>query len=960
MTFLEKILPTEGLYCVAMAYPNGGFKHYFLDTVEDVQAKVDQLDAQGKTVFVAQASFTPEARENAEFNTGLPRGLSKEERKAQRLPERTQPNTVALRNFFFDIDCGFDKSGKVKDYETQKLAVDALKTFIGETGLPFPSIVSSGNGLYAHWAMDKDVPSTQWKTIARILKATAVAYGFRTDPMRTADSASVLRPCGATHRKDPKNLKTVTLVKEAPAIDFMSFTQLLSKAAKKKKVDVTPANAPNVADINAEFYEGISDGPPSSIVKVAEKCLQFKAFKETKWQAGEPHWYASLGVMVFCEDGQEYIHEWSSGNPNYDKAATQAKADQYLSSGAGPSTCSQFGSINPEGCIGCPHNGKIKSPIVLGRPEPIALVEETDDGSEVEPTTPQGFRRTEDGLHYEEEGRWFRFYDQDLYVDRIAFDESVGHQVAVVKHTLPHDGEMEFSLRSSLIHDPKALLTYFSDNNVHVIGAKEKKTMVAYMESHMAMLQRRQKMTLLTNQMGWKNLDTKEPLFVLGKKLFHADGRIEDASLARNVPTAASGFRSKGDLNKWVDGTKLFNKPGMEAHAFALLCGFAAPVMKFTGFGGAMISMVGESGSGKTLVLRMAQSIYGFHEALMNLRDDTRNMLISRLGVYGNLPMTVDEITNIDGVELSDLVYRVTQGRDKGRLDKNSTEKKVLNQWNTIAMVTTNSSLVDKLSGAKHDASAEMNRLFEYRVDEVEGFTGDATSDLWWTLHENFGFAGERYVGWLAQNTRRIKDDLAKVQAKIDKAAGIRGDERYWSAIAATAIYGGLVAKNLGLIKFDVGRVMAWAVKTIKEMRGEKDTLCTDAIGILGQFLDEYANNRLIVSGKTVGGAMCTILQEPRGQLVSRVEADAHRLYFGRAFFKTWLTRKYGAYGKTSRELKEAGVLMNPNRNKVLGSGTSYAGAPQPCWELDMAHPALGQVAARAVSVGAVILKEAK
>ena len=85
----------------------------------------------------------------------------------------------------------------------------------------------------------------------------------------------------------------------------------------------------------------------------------------------------------------------------------------------------------------------------------------------------------------------------------------------------------------------------------------------------------------------------------------------------------------------------------------------------------------------------------------------------------------------------------------------------------------------------------QMNRLFEYRVDEVDGFTGDSTSNLWWTLHENFGFAGERYVGWLAQNTHRIKEDLAKVQAKIDKAAGIRGDERYWSAIAATAIYGG-------------------------------------------------------------------------------------------------------------------------------------------------------------------------
>jgi uncharacterized protein (DUF927 family) len=222
-------------------------------------------------------------------------------------------------------------------------------------------------------------------------------------------------------------------------------------------------------------------------------------------------------------------------------------------------------------------------------------------------------------------------------------------------------------------------------------------------------------MTMLMNQMGWKTDNEGKPFFVLGQKIFYHDGTIKDASLARHVPSAAKGFRSAGDLNLWAEATKLLDQPGMEPYAFALLCGFAAPLTKFTGFAGALVSMVGDSGIGKTLMLRFNQSIYGFHEDLIMLKDDTRNALISRLGTYGNLPMAIDEVTNQDGLELSEFVYRITQGRDKVRLTKNSEERKVINNWNTLACVSTNSSLIDKLSGLKHDASAEINRVFMKR-----------------------------------------------------------------------------------------------------------------------------------------------------------------------------------------------------------------------------------------------------
>jgi hypothetical protein len=431
----------------------------------------------------------------------------------------------------------------------------------------------------------------------------------------------------------------------------------------------------------------------------------------------------------------------------------------------------------------------------------------------------------------------------------------------------------------------------------------------------------------------------------LGRNIFHEDGTREDASLARHVPGAAKGFHSKGDLNKWIKSTELLDAPGMEPYAFALLCGFAAPLMKFTGFDGAMVSMIGDSGIGKTLLLRWVQSIYGKQSDLMMLRDDTRNALVSRLGVYGNLPLTVDEVTNIDGMELSDLVYRITQGRDKARLTKNAEERKNINGWNTLALVSSNSSLIDKLGGVKHDASAEVNRMFEYDMKMMDCFSGTITSELFWTINNNYGFAGERYIAWLVQNTQKVSTGLTLVQEKMDAEIDIHGDERFWSAIAATAIYGGMVAKSLGLIHFDVLKVRAWAIRTIRGMRITKEELSGNSVGILAQFLDEHMNNRIMVRGSAVGGKICTVLNDgPRGPLHIRHEVDTERLYISRNYFKTWLNRKHGSYGRVRADLTKIGALKNANRNKVLGGGSSYAGASQPCWEIDLKCPALGAV----------------
>jgi hypothetical protein len=930
MEFLKKILPEEGLYCVAEALPKGGFKHYFSDDLAVAQAQLVQLDSQRRTCYIAQGSFSETAREAQEHNQRLPRGLTPAERKDQRKGERTQANVLRLKSFFLDIDCGENWALK-----NQMEGVLTLNRFIQDTRLPPPAVVNSGNGLYAYWILSQSIPSRQWRSVAVILKQVVVAYApaMGDDSSRTSDAASVLRPIGTTNRKPGKVEKPVTLLRDVEPIEFFEFAEALGKAAAKKKVNREVLLAPKAAtDLNAGFFSGL-DGPEKDPNLVADNCQQVALMRRDEAAIVHDLWFLCVGVLTRCADGANVVRQWTRKSTRVGQR-TEDLIAQWQGSDMGPSTCASFGTANPQGCVGCPHNGRVKSPISLGLPTPKAV--DLSDG-QCEP--PEGYRRSADGLYVDRDGVWVRFYDRDLWIDQLAYDESVGYEVMTIKHSLPHEGDMECVLRSSLVTKSQDLITALSDNHIKVVGAKEKQFMGYYLEGYQAALQRQRRMGKLLCQMGWKEPQGKPPMFVLGKKIFHPDLTVEEAGLARNVPRSVEAYHTKGDPRKWVNATAVLGTPGLEPHAFAFLAGgFGAPLFKFTGFDGAILSMVGDSGAGKTLMLRLIQSVWGHHQGLMVYGKDTANFVIQRVGVYGNLPVVVDEVTNIANQELSSFAYQVTQGRDKGRLTRNAEEKKLINSWSTIAVTSANNaSLSERLAGMKQDASAEINRIFEYPVNRHPEFQGDVTTELYWTLHANYGYAGVAYIQWVLQNRNRVSEQLGVVRANLDAQSGATGEERFWSAVTAVAIYGGAVAAKLGLLKFDIRPIKDWAVSQLRTMRANRNEATGTPIEVLAQFIDEHMSGMMIVKGTRP----VVVIQEPRGSLCMRYELDTHTLFVSRPAMNAWMTKNYGAYGAMKKALMEQKVLVRPNVSKTLTAGTHFAGTQQKCWQLDLSASAL-------------------
>ncbi|KGO32696.1 hypothetical protein JT06_18925, partial [Desulfobulbus sp. Tol-SR] len=105
--FLRRLLPEEGMYCVAQLLPSGGFRHFFFDDLDSAVLQIKMLDKNGNTTYITQATYDPgKIREAQAHNKQIPYGLPKPEYKALAKKTRSQDNARYLKNFFLDIDCG--------------------------------------------------------------------------------------------------------------------------------------------------------------------------------------------------------------------------------------------------------------------------------------------------------------------------------------------------------------------------------------------------------------------------------------------------------------------------------------------------------------------------------------------------------------------------------------------------------------------------------------------------------------------------------------------------------------------------------------------------------------------------------------------------------------------------------------------------------------------------------------
>jgi hypothetical protein len=917
LDFFKSVLPDTGYYCIGILNPKGGFQHRWFEDKEKAYSFAMYQDSKGETVYFGQAGFKEPTNRKGE-------------------------NAESFRTFFLDIDCG---SGK--PFSTQADGVKALKAFYEALSMPMPTVVNSGTGLYAYWTINEDVPADKWLAIAQLLKRVCAAMQFEVDPVRTADRSSVLRPVGATNRKKGGE-RTVKTVVVAPAISIQEFAKPLLQASHKHKIPAKTFEAPPT-QLNAEFQLEMSGEKPSAH-KIADRCAQVGQMRTTKGNIPEPQWYAIIGLLKSTIEAPEIIHEWSTGHAEYSREATEKKIEQHK---VRASTCHYLHSVNPDGCVGCSHHGKINSPWRLGLPDPKPVEIPAEEVKDIQIFLPAGFARTDKGIIYTDgEGDVLNVFPYDIYPVKLTQDDSLGQEIMALRAKDPHTGWFNVSLRTALLHDPKQLLMTLSDQGVHsYFGKNEKGMFMQLLAGYLQQLKDQRRKVVLSQQMGWHEEHDGTLAFVLGDRLISKRG-VEEVGIAKQADSVVKAITKNGDLTKWSEATRILDKEGLEPWAFTLAAlGFGAPLMRFTGYKGSMLSMVGKSGLGKTAMGWWALSVWGNSEKLQMIQRDTQNATVARMSLYNNLPLFIDEITNIDQKILSDMAYQITQGRDKHTLTRGRTERPAL-PWATIGGASSNKSLVDILGGYKSDPSAEINRIFEYEFPSGVVFDGVTA---YTTVMANYGLAGEVFAKYLVDHQDEHAERLRTIQTGIEKQANCKPEERFWAITAACALYGAAIASKLGLFHVDLARLSKWVFKTIEKMRGVKDDTVVDSPSWIGTFLSKYSANMMVVRavGKDKHGkSIYEPVVKPHGPLYIRKDMDTDTVWISRDLLKRELLIGSASYSKLKQELVASRALTADNKRVVLGHGTEYAGIAEICWVLDLNNPTMGYTKAQLVREG--------
>lgn len=904
---LDAVLPTEGRYCVfgMGRYPD----QRFVDTKEEVDEIAEEFVASKVDAYFGCAKFGP-------------------------LNNRTHENATYFRALWMDIDCGPtkgvpDEKGVIKGYLTQQIGLSEFKKFCIAVGLPRPLLVSSGYGVHAYWLLDKTISRREWEPLADRLRELCVEQGLIVDSS-VFEASRVLRIPGTFNYKNEQPQPVTVLNDVTQRMTYDEIKSLLGAAEPKDEVpDFIPRSiSPMMEALMGNKVKRFK----TIMLKGEDGCNQLLHCFENQESIDEPLWRSALSIAAFCIDGDAAAHKLSNKHEGYDPSEVDKKVSDIRKKG-GPHHCTTFAKLNPQGCEGCQHHGKIKSPIMLG-----VEIEEADvDGDEyvIEdteskeisriPEYPFPFFRGKNGGIYirpeadDEESEPALVYEHDLYVVKRMRDPEMG-EVALFRLHLPHDGIREFTISTMSISTKDDLRKQLAQQGV-VAHIKQYENLARFVVYFVKNLQYVRKAETMRTQFGWVEGDSK---FIVGDREITKDG-VFYSPPSSTTKDVVDKIHVKGTFEKWKEAFNMYSRKGLEPHAFAALTAFGSPLLKFTGLEGAIINLIHpESGSGKSTALFMCNSVTGMPKDLTSMFKDTFNAKIHRLGVMNNLANTIDEITNLSGMEFSDLAYSISQGRGKDKMKGSTNELRINNtKWQGITLCSSNASFYEKLGVSKSSPDGESMRLLEYKISPnnvIEVQEGKAMFDH--QLRENYGHAMEIYAQWLVNNLEEAVSLMRQVQARLDREVQFTQRERFWSGVAACNIAGGLISKSLGLHDYDMKSVYEWLKVMLEEMRYEVKPPQSSPVTVLGEFMNTYIANALVVNGEVDARSNLVSLPllEPKGELLIRYEPDTKDLYVSAKHFKDFCVRQQINYRSTLKDLEKIKVFIE-GTNKRMSKG---------------------------------------
>jgi len=384
--FLARVVAPGNYACINWKTPgrNGmGVRFFPGNALGDAASYLRWISGKGADAYFALASY----------NLATPDGVDPHGRLKFK-GERKHENVQALRAFWIDVDVKRVGDGKTKSiYATRVDAVQWLGKFLKATSLPPPNLwMNSGYGFHWYWVLEDPMPRADWQPYADALRDALNAHGFLCEAGLSSDSARILRP------PETQNQKAVEKGGQPAPVEVMSkytrgdYPNQFVLDRLKPYMGLTPASPTVVAGTSvlagsgpaAAFTSSHANmaaaaqanlpvvARPRSFALLATKCEQVKQSLAAGGHGDHYQlWYLGfLSLAHHCEDGAQFVHPISQGDPRYSPPNVDAHVARVAAEkgrkDSGPPLCASFDRWRPGVCQTCPFNGQVTSPWNLG------------------------------------------------------------------------------------------------------------------------------------------------------------------------------------------------------------------------------------------------------------------------------------------------------------------------------------------------------------------------------------------------------------------------------------------------------------------------------------------------------------------------------------------------------------------------------------------------------------------
>lgn len=853
---------------------------------------------------------------------------------------RTQALATRFKTLAFDVDPK-DRNQNVV-YATQHDMASATISACEAIGIPEPVFVSSGYGLHCYYPVAGELTKDMWVKVSGLLLSALNAAGLVLDASKIMDPSMVLRPVGTVNKKNNAT-KPVRLLGTLRTYDLPDIVAKLKAFVKATPAAVAPKAAKKVRKSSVMSAILDTELPPGDGVLVEQRCAQLGAIAACGGDVYEPLWRLALGIAKHTTEPEVSAIRWSNGYAEYDHGETLAKMAAW---GGRATTCAAFEKDNPQPCANCQHRGKVGSPIQLGIDNTVATPVTLPDGTKK--NLPAGYVH-KNGKLWRTVGEETTFVsDYMLYPSRRYKDEETGKSVCLCEVLLPKEGWHTLELPMDVLSKPSEFQMWLINHQIFVHSEASLNATRKYMLTYLQELQQELESDMMVGSYGW--LDETHKEFILGTRRI---GEIDNKEV--RLTAAASGFApafvAKGDKDEWAERTKIFDAPNMQMYGLNFLASISSPLIAGSGLKSVVFNMYNKnSGVGKSTTGLFALSMFGNPEKLKLTVNDTDNSVFKTMGVFGNLPVYIDEITEVQPDRFKQICFFLTQGREKRRMNKTGGFQESV-EWESLTSASSNKDMYTYAGDNDMSFDGLVMRILQFSVPDNALFSSEGSTvgyEMALFMQRNYGLFGEDFVRAIITMGGPHKI-FSMAREKFARAFGFTfaGKERFWQAGFIAAYATGIIGRQIGAFRFDIEACIESGFPEVRRLRRELADDKMDSFDTVGQFCSEHAS-KIVNFVKNVAGRNDGAVTPPYPfEAVGRVERlcdDKNPFISGRLFvnqrtFRDWCHERGVDAKNLFGQLKVLGVVVYTDRRIALMRGTDKTLPAVRVFEIELTHP---------------------